>query len=131
MAERLALLCVDILAERRVKVGSLEIVRGQRVAGEHGVRIAARNNLGKCISCVAVKGERGSHHPYNIAVVLFIAEQIVDLVIISRERGLAGAALAEREGIVMCSTLAEAVRVQVDALLAVLRASADHLISLF
>ena len=45
VAERLALLRVDILAERRVEVGSLQVVCGQRIAGEHGVRIAACNNL--------------------------------------------------------------------------------------
>lgn len=82
---------------------------------------------------VPVEGEGRPHDPYNGAVVAVVAQKLVELVIVARERGLARAAQAEgevvvaarvRSAVLRCGQTAEAVGVDENALLAVFRASA-------
>ncbi len=125
MPERLAFLRVDILAERRVQIRSFQVMRRQCVSCEHRIYISAGDEPGKSIPCIRVECKSGSHNPDNISVLFFIAEQLVNLIVISRECRLAGAALTECECIMMRASLAEAVRIEIDAFLAVLCAAAD------
>ena len=139
MAERAVLLRLDVLAERRVEVRALQIVRGQRVSGEHRVDVARLDDLGERRAREAVERERRPHHPHDVAVFALVLQQLVELVVLAGERRLARAPQAEGEvvGVAPCvGQLAFAVRrgvepgrVDVDALLSRLGAPAHDGIS--
>ena len=133
MAVGAVLLGVDVLTEGRVEVGPFQIVGGESIAGEHRVRIAGVDDFREGLAGVPVEGEGRPHDPYNGAVVAVVAQKLVELVIVARERGLARAAQAEgevvvaarvRSAVLRCGQTAEAVGVDENALLAVFRASA-------
>ena len=139
VAERAVLLRLDVLAERRVEVRALQIVRGQRVSGEHRVDVARLDDLGERRAREAVERERRPHHPHDVAVFALVLQQLVELVVLAGERRLARAPQAEGEvvGVAPCvGQLAFAVRrgvepgrVDVDALLSRLGAPAHDGIS--
>ena len=91
----LTFLRVDVLPQSSVEVGCLQIMGGQRVARQHGMDKAACDEPGEGVACVVVKGEGGPHHPDYLAVVPFVAQQFIELVIVPGKGGLPGAALPE------------------------------------
>lgn len=85
-----------------------------------------------------VEREGRSHDPYDGAMIAVVAQKLVELVVIAREGGLAGAAQTEGEVVVAARMrgavfgrrqAAEAVGVDENALLAVLGASAGDEVS--
>ena len=130
VAVEMVLLGVDILPQRRAQVRALQIVGRQRVARQQPVDVAPRDQFGEGVAGVVVKADRRACHPQDIAVVVLVAQQVVQLVVIPGEGAFAGVALPEGEGLAAAFFLAEAVRVEVDALLAALRSAANHRVAL-
>ncbi len=126
----LTFLRVDVLPQGSVEVGCLQIMGGQRVARQHGMDKAACDEPGEGVACVVVKGEGGPHHPDHLAVVPFVAQQFIELVIVPGKGGLPGAALPEGKHISGNPALPEAVRVDEDPLLSLFCAADGHQLSL-
>ena len=130
VAVRHGALRVDVLPERRLKVGRLQIVCGQRVARQNGVNIAVFDQLGHGRAGVMVKGEGRAHDPDDLAVVTLVAQQVIQLVIIAGEGRLTRAVLAEGKRLLFLLLLAEAVRVHIDAVCSILGPAGEHQIAL-
>ena len=130
VAVRHGALRVDVLPERRLKVGRLQIVCGQRVARQNGVNIAVFDQLGHGRAGVMVKGEGRTHDPDDLAVVTLVAQQVIQLVIIAGEGRLTRAVLAEGKRLLFLLLLAEAVRVHIDAVCSILGPAGEHQIAL-
>ena len=95
---------------------------GQGVARQQGMDIPAPDQGGKGGARVGVKGAGGAQHPDDVPMVPLMPEQLINGVVIHRVGRLTGAALAEGEGLlVLLPGGGEAVRVDIDALGAVLR----------
>ena len=123
----LGLLGVDVLAQGGVEQGPLQIVDRQGVARQDALDIAVVYHALHGPAGVGVKGEGGAHDPDDLAaVLLFIAQQADEPVIIPGVRGLPAAALAEDELVPLPGgPVPEAGGVEVYALPAVL-AAADY-----
>ena len=121
---------VDILSQRGAHVRPLQIMRGQRIAGKDSVHITVFNQLAHGLAGVAVKGEGRTHDPYDFAVLAVVAQKIIQLVIILRIGSLAAAIAAEGKYILGGLLLAEAVGMQVDAILAAFGTAYQHLFAL-
>ena len=78
-----------------------------------------------------VKGAGGPHDPQDLPVVLLMAEQLIDGVVIHGVGGLPGAALAEGKGLRLPPLLRKTVGVDIDAVGAVLSAAHRHRLSGF
>lgn len=100
MAVGAVLLGVDVLAEGRVEVGPFQIVGGESIAGEHRVRIAGVDDFREGLAGVPVEREGRPHDPHDGAVVAVVAQKLIELVVVAREGGLAGAAQTEGEVLV-------------------------------
>ena len=98
---RVRFLRVDILPERGVQQRALQIVRRERVSGKKSVRIAVFDQFLHCPARVIVKGKCGPHDPENVSVLLFVAQKLHEMVVISCIRRFAAPALPEDELIVM------------------------------
>ena len=98
---RVRFLRVDILPERGVQQRALQIVRRERVSGKKSVRIAVFDQFLHCPARVIVKGKCGPHDPENVSVLLFVAQQLHEMIIVSGIGRLAAPALPEDELIVM------------------------------
>lgn len=110
----------DVLPERRLKVGSLQIVRGQRVARQNGVNIAVFDQLGHGRAGVMAKAKAGPMTQTILPWSRSVAQQVIQLVIIAGEGRLTRAVLAEGKRLLFLLLLAEAVRVHIDAVRGIL-----------
>ena len=99
---------------------------GQGVARQDGVDIAVLHQLGKGVPGVIVKGKGGAHDPDDLAVIPVVPEEVVDFIIVLGEGSLPGPVLPEGEHIPLGSGLPEAVGVDVNAVLAVLRPAGEY-----
>ena len=132
VAQGLALLGVDVLAQSGGEIGGLQVVGGQGVARQHRMDISAPDQPGKGVPGVVVEGEGGAHDPHHLAVVLFVAQQLIELVVVPGKGRLPGPTLAEGKDVpAAVLALAEAVGVDQNALLPLLRAAHGHQFSLF
>ena len=87
---------VDVGPQGGVEIGSLQVVGSQGVARQDGLDIAVFDELAESLPRRRVKGKGRAHHPGDKApVLLFILEQLGDLLVIPGKAGLTGAALAE------------------------------------
>ena len=126
------LLGVDVLAQGGVQQGALQIVGGQGVAGQEAVGVAVLHQKLHGLAGVGVEGEGGAHDPDDVAVLLLVAQQLHQIVIVLGVGGLAAAAGAEDEAILQPLALfLEAGAVHEDAVLGVLAAAQDHPVALF
>ena len=117
---------VDVLPERRAQQCALQVMRRQRVARHQPVAEAPLDQRGHRVARIGIERAGRAEHPENPAVLALVAQQLVELVVIAGIRRLARTVVAERKALVR-SLLArvEAVRMDVDALAAILRAAED------
>jgi len=101
MPVRLDGLGVDILTQRRLEPGSLQIMRGEGVPGQQRVHIAVFDQAGEGVPRVIVEGKGRPHYPYDFAMLPVMLQDLIELVIVSGKGGLAGALLSESEGFLM------------------------------
>ena len=103
---------------------ALQIVGTQGVARQQAVAVAVVDEGLHGLACAVVKGEGGTHDPHDVAVVLLVAQQLHQPVIVLGIGGLPAAALAEHELILQrLAVLGEAIAVHINAVLAVLGAA--------
>ena len=88
---------VDVLPERRVHQPRFQVVRGHGVARHEAVGIAVFDQRLHRVARIGVEHERGPEHPEDVAVFFFVAQKVVESVVIAGERRFARTALAERE----------------------------------
>ena len=98
---RVRFLRVDILPERGVQQRALQIVRRERVSGQQTVRIAVFDQLLHRPARVIVKGKCGSHDPEDVPVLLFVAQQLHEMIVIARVGRFAAPSLPEDELIIV------------------------------
>ena len=132
VAVGLAALGVDVLSQRRMETGGLQIVGAQGVARQQAVAVAVFDHGLHGGPCPGVKGEGGPHDPDDAAMVTLVAQQRRQLVVILGVGRFAAASLTEHELVVIFRFLLrrEAIAVQVDALLAPLGAAQQHPVAL-
>ncbi|CUQ53916.1 Uncharacterised protein [Flavonifractor plautii] len=121
-----ALLGVDVLAQGGAEVAGLQIVGGQCVARQQAVDIPAPHQGGESRPGVVIEGTGRPHHPQDAAMLLLVAEQLIDGVVVHGIGGLPGAALAECKGLRLPLLLGKAEGIDIDALGGVLRAAHRH-----
>ena len=105
-------------------------MHGQGIAREHGIGITVPDQPGKSLAGIGVKGAGRPEHPGDVAMLLFMAQQFIDEIIIHRKGRFPRASLAENEGIPICFGLAgKTAGVDENPLAAVLGAPNDHLVA--
>ena len=122
---------VNVLPKGGIQVCAFQVVGRQGVPGQECMRVASRDNAGKRIPGVIVKGESRPQHPENIAVVMFVFQQVIQLVVSPGKGALLGVPLPESEALLFFLRFLKAVRMQENAFRAVFRTAADHQIPLF
>ena len=128
---RVRFLRVDILPERGVQQRALEIVRRERVSGQQTVRIAVFDQFLHCPARVIVERERRPHDPQNVPVLLFIAQKLHEMVVISCIRRFAAPALPEDELIIVRIFRSfKALSVKVNPICALFRPAQNHAVAL-
>ena len=128
---RVRFLRVDILPERGVQQRTLQIVRRERVSGQQTVRIAVFDQFLHCPARVIVKGKCGSHDPEDVPVLLFVAQKLHEMVVISCIRRFAAPALPEDELIVVrFLRVFKALRVKVNPVRTLFRPAQNHAVAL-
>ncbi len=126
VALRLVPLVVDVLPQGGAEDRALQVVGRQRVAGQQGVAVALFDQRGHRLARIVVESHGRAEDPDDVAVVALVTQQVVQGVVIAREGELAGAARVEGELIVARGGVEEAVGVDEDPFLRVLRPADDH-----
>ena len=126
-----ALLRANVLAKRGVEHGALKVVRGKGVATGERVHVALLDQPLHGMTRIRVKRKRRAHHPLDKPVVALVLQQLDEVIVVSRVRGLTTAALTERELLAIGrGRVRKAVRVDVDSVRAVLASSQGDKVSL-
>ena len=128
---RVRFLRVDILPERGVQQRALQIVRRERVSGQQTVRIAVFDQFLHCPARVIVKGKCGPHDPENVSVLLFVAQKLHEMIIVSGIGRFAAPALPEDELIIVRIFRSfKALCVKVNPICALFRPAQNHAVAL-
>ena len=131
MSVRVRFLRVDILPERGVQQRTLQIVRRERVSGKKSVRIAVFDQFLHCPARVIVKGKCGPHDPENVSVLLFVAQKLHEMIIVSGIGRFAAPALPEDELIIVRIFRSfKALCVKVNPICALFRPAQNHAVAL-
>jgi len=118
---------IDVLAECGLEPGRLEVVHGQGITRKHGIGITVPDQPGKSLAGIGVKGAGRPEHPGDVAMLLFMAQQFIDEIIIHRKSRFPRTPLAEDEGIPICFGLAgKSAGMDKDPVPAVLGSPNDH-----
>ena len=128
---RVRFLRVDILPERGVQQRALEIVRRERVSGKKPVRVAGLNEPLHGASGIIVERERRAHDPEDVPVLLFVAQQLHEMVVIARVGRFAAPSLPEDELIIVRIFRSfKALCVKVNPICALFRPAQNHAVAL-
>ena len=124
------LLRINILTERRIHIGSLQIMRCKCISCHHAVYITMLDQLRKSSPRIRIKAEGRSHDPENISAMLFfITQQFIELVIIFRKGRLSGAVLTKCKDVSLLFYRSEPICMYKNTILALFGSSNDHQIT--
>jgi len=126
VAVEVGLLGVHILPQSSPQIARLQVVGGQGVSGHQPVDKAVPHQGGKGGPGVGVKGTGRSHDPQDIPMLPFVAEQVVQAVIVDGICGLPAAPSTEGKCLRLAALIHKAIGVDVDSLGAVLRSANHH-----
>ena len=125
-------LCVYVLPEPGVEQIALEVVRREGVARKERVAVAVVDERLHGGAGVVVEHAGGTQHPDYLAVVSVVAQNIIEAVVVAGIRSFAALSHPERERLIDAVLRGgETVRVNEDAVPAVVRAVDDYLVALF
>ena len=125
-------LCVYVLPEPGVEQIALEVVRCEGVARKERVAVAVVDERLHGGAGVVVEHAGGAQYPDYLAVVAVVAQDIIEAVVVAGIRSFAALSHPERERLIDAVLRGgETVRVDKDAVSAVVRAVDDYLVALF